>query len=456
MNAIAHISKRVRDYINKGQLRSVKAKKNILFSFVVKGGSILISFLLVPLTIDYVDAEQYGIWLTLSSVISWFKFFDIGLDKGLRNNFAKALAEGKKDEARAYVSSTYAILAGISSALLILFFSINPLLNWADIFNVDAKLALNLGLVMLVVFSFFCMNFVLKIITTIYTADQRPAFAGFVNFLTSVISLIVIFLLTRFTEGSLLMLALALGGAPILVLSILTGFAFRGDYKDYRPSIKYIDKKQFSGLASLGYQFFVIKIISVVIFSTDNMIITRLYGPAAVTPYALSFKYFGIITKVLMIITVPFWSAYTEAYTKNDIKWIKRTNKKLVSIWRLVLLGSVVLLVISPFAYKLWVPSVEIPFFLSACMFFYVNYLAWGRIFVVFVNGVSKVKLQMWTSIIGGVINIPLSIFLAKTVGLGTAGVIIASIVSLSYGPLIAPIQYKKILNGTAKGIWNK
>ena len=75
---------------------------------------------------------------------------------------------------------------------------------------------------------------------------------------------------------------------------------------------------------------------------------------------------------------------------------------------------------------------------------------------MVFVSGVSKVKLQMWTSVIGGVINIPLSIFLAKTVGLGTAGVIIASIVSLSYGPLIAPIQYKKILNGTAKGIWNK
>jgi O-antigen/teichoic acid export membrane protein len=65
-------------YINKGQSRSIDAKKNIVTSFVIKGINVLINLALVPLTIKYVNSTQYGIWLTLSSIITWFSFFDIG------------------------------------------------------------------------------------------------------------------------------------------------------------------------------------------------------------------------------------------------------------------------------------------------------------------------------------------------------------------------------------------
>ncbi|WKX78165.1 hypothetical protein [Zobellia laminariae] len=104
--------------LNKGQKRSVKAKKNILASFLIKGTSILIGFYMVPLTIGYVDKEQYGVWLTLSSVVGWFSFFDIGLGSGLRNKLALALANDEMEKAKSYVSSTYAILGMIISAIL--------------------------------------------------------------------------------------------------------------------------------------------------------------------------------------------------------------------------------------------------------------------------------------------------------------------------------------------------
>jgi O-antigen/teichoic acid export membrane protein len=61
--------------ITKGDGRSVKVKKNILGLFLIKGGSIAISLILVPLTIHYINPSRYGIWLTLSSIIVWFSFF---------------------------------------------------------------------------------------------------------------------------------------------------------------------------------------------------------------------------------------------------------------------------------------------------------------------------------------------------------------------------------------------
>ena len=74
--------------------RSKEALKGVLLSVVAKMIYIISSFLIVPLTIDYVNATQYGIWLTMSSIISWITLFDLGLGNGFRNRFAEAKAEG--------------------------------------------------------------------------------------------------------------------------------------------------------------------------------------------------------------------------------------------------------------------------------------------------------------------------------------------------------------------------
>ena len=109
-------------FFTKGHARTLRAKKNIAASFLIKGASIVIGLMLVPLTINYLEPTKYGIWITLSSIIGWFGFFDIGLGHGLRNRFAEALAKGKHELARSYVSTTYAILSLIIGGVLVLFF----------------------------------------------------------------------------------------------------------------------------------------------------------------------------------------------------------------------------------------------------------------------------------------------------------------------------------------------
>ena len=78
----------------KGSERTAKVKKNAIGSILIKGWSILISLILVPMTMDYLSPEIYGIWLTVSSVIVWLNFFDVGFTLGLKNKLAEALAEG--------------------------------------------------------------------------------------------------------------------------------------------------------------------------------------------------------------------------------------------------------------------------------------------------------------------------------------------------------------------------
>src|SRR5262249_51089015 len=152
-------------------------------SFIFKGGSIVCNFLLVPLTINYLDTTNYGIWLTITSFISWFSFFDIGLGNSLRNKFAEARAKGDLNLAQAYVSSAYYTIGFICTVLFLLFLIANSYVNWDYVLNVPATLDNDLHILMPVVFGFFCMQLVVKLITTIYTADQHHSVHERINFI---------------------------------------------------------------------------------------------------------------------------------------------------------------------------------------------------------------------------------------------------------------------------------
>jgi len=438
----------------KGHERSIKAKKNIFFSLIIKGLSIFISLLLVPLTIHYVNPTQYGIWLTLSSIIGWLGFFDIGFGNGLRNKFAEAMAKGEHELARTYVSTTYGILTIIIGTVLVIFLCINPFLEWSRILNTPSEMSHELSILALIVFVFFCVQFILQLITTILTASQEPAKASFFNFLGSLFSLVIIFILTKTTKGNLIYLGTVLGLTPVLVLIASSIWYYNTKYKKYAPSIKYVKFSYAKNLMTLGIKFFIIQIAAVVIYQTSNIIIAQLFGPTEVTPYNIAFKYFGIISMGFGIIMVPLWSAFTEAWIKKDIPWIKNTVKRLIQLWGLVSLVTLIMLVFSNIVYKAWVKEITVPLSTSIVMAVYVIINAWCAIFAHFLNGVGKIKLQLYSGSFGALVNIPLSIFLGRQ--LGIYGVVLSTTLLSGISAIWSPIQYAKLIRNKATGIWNK
>ena len=207
----------------------------------------------------------------------------------------------------------------------------------------------------------------------------------------------------------------------------------------------------------LGFRFFIIQIAGLIIFTTDNLIITQIFTPADVTIYNIAFKYFNTLVLVFGVILTPFWSAYTEAFAKKEFEWIKRVMNQLIRIWMLFAGIIVLILLISPLAYRLWVGSdIQIPQTLSVLMAIFAIITMWNNIYAYFVNGVGKIQLQLYSAVITGILNIPLSIIFAKNLHLGISGVILATIVCLSPSAIWSPIQYWKIVNQKAKGIWNK
>lgn len=437
--------------------RTVNIAKHISWSFLFKLGSIVANFILVPLTINYLDSENYGVWLTLSSFISWFSFFDIGLGNGLRNKFAEAKALGNYKMAQSFVSSAYFTIASISLSLMLIFFFLNMFIDWTSVFNTESGLRKDLSLLLPIIFAFFTLQLIVKLIITIYQADQQHSIDTKIQFLGQVLSLIVIWVLTKTNKSSIIIFGTIFSAIPVILLLILNFFAFNTRYKDFKPKFSLWRKKDLKEITGLGFKFFVIQIAAVVLFSTDNFIISRLFGPEEVVPYNIAFKYFSIITIVYGIIITPFWSSFTEAYAKKDYEWVKKSVRNIQKIWLLIPLGLIIMLFLSQWFYRIWVgDKVKVPIQLSLAIALFVALMTFNMIYVNFINGVGKIKLQLFTSIITMTINIPLSIFFGKYLDWGSTGVVLATCVSIGYSVILRPIQYHKLINNTAKGIWNK
>jgi len=444
--------------LSKGHHRSVKAKKNIVASFFLKGISIAISLVVVPLTLNYISPSRYGIWLTLSSIVGWFSFFDIGLSQGLRNKFAEAKAKGNDELAQAYVSTTYAILAIIFSIVWVIFLIVNHFLNWAHILHISESMRSETSTLAIIVFTYFCLQFVLRIITTLILANQQPAKSSLIDVSGQILSLIFIIILVKTTEGSLIKLAIALCLSPLLALIGANLIFFRGVFKKYRPAISKVRFSYARGLFNLGLVFFIIQIAAIIQYQSANIIIAQNFSTADVTSYNIVYKYFGVLNMVFMIFITPFWSASTEAYLKQDFVWIKNSIKKYNQLNIGMFLIGCVMLFFSGSIYRLWLGEgkVNIGFSLSLWGFLFFSVGMFGSKYGHFLNGINALRLQFWTSLISPVLYIVIAHILIKYYKMGVYSLFIAAIISNVYAFLIAPLQYYQIIVKGKKGIWTK
>src|SRR5690606_7497407 len=254
--------------------------------------------------------------------------------------------------------------------------------------------------------------FILSILTAVLYAKQEPSISNLIGTLGSTLSLVLIFLLSRYVERSFFWVAAIYSAAPVVMFALFTIFIFGFRYTNLRPSFTLIDFSYSRHLLGLGIKFFIIHMSMLVMFGSANLVLTQLYGPEHVTVYNVAHKYFTIAIMVNGIITLTYWSPFTEAFVKRDFEWIRKSVRRLELIsWGLV--GVVIIsAVIADPVIRLWVgDTVVIPDPLKVAFVAFVSIQLIAAPFNIFINGTGKVRLQLYLSLVSIVITIPLSIF---------------------------------------------
>jgi O-antigen/teichoic acid export membrane protein len=454
------MKQRLLSYFSKGHKRSILAKKNIIFSLFIKAFSMIIMFAMVSMSIEYLGKETYGLWILLSSVLVWTDLFDFGLTNGLRNKLSESLASSNSCSKtnKNMISATYATMFIISLLSYIFISLIIYYVDWKILFTVTLFTNEEIQTVLMIIFLAFSFNLFLKPIHAILNALQWPSVIMMFSFIAAILSLISLYLLPELLIAhKLLFYTIIISFFPVIILFFGSLFLFSAKLKKFKPSFKNIDFKLAKKVSLLGYSFFVIQLAGLIISQTDNIIIAYLFGTESVTDYSIVYKYFSLFLIGTSIVLTPFWSAFTEAYVKKEFDWIEKSVQKLLYTFIAMSFFVAIFVWYSEDVYKIWInDDINMPISLSIAMGAFVIVYSFSNIFVFFVNGTGYIKLQMYVGVIMAILNIPLSYLFAYIMDYGITGVIMATIVCAAIPGIFSYIQYNKIINGTAKGIWIK
>ena len=436
--------------------RSSLLQKNILASFIIKGWSAVIVLLMVPATLHCLGEYKNGIWLTISSLLLWIDNMDIGLGNGLRNKIAEYMAHGERERTRSLVSSTFAMLSCIIIPVMLVLLLLIAVGDPYQVFNAAPTKVPHLDQVLMVTVILVCTSFVFKLIGNFYMGLQLPAVSNLLIALGQTLALIGTYIVLWSGSHSLMFIALVNTVSPLLVYLLAYPYTFFYKYPQLRPSFRLIDFKEAKAVINMGVQFFIMQISSVVLFMTSNILISNLFSPEMVTPYQITYRYFSILLVVFTVICMPFWNATTDAYQRNDMEWIRQAASKLRLMTIGILLCLIVMVALSDIVYAIWIDrQTVIDIRMSIVMAAYIFILIYSMRYSYFINGIGTLRLQLIFTATAAIVFIPLAYLATWWTHDIIWFMVVMCLVNIP-GLIVNRIQFYKLINGKAKGIWNK
>lgn len=415
-----------------GKIRGSVLSRNIGGTFVIKGASVIVQLFTVPAYISYFNNDAVlGMWYTLIAALNWILVFDFGVGNGLRNNLAKALAEGDSLRGKRLVSTAYIFMGGLALVLIVV--------GEALILNVDLEAVLNfhseelapetLRFAISVVYVGIVVQFWLKLLTSVLYSMQKTALNNSLFLLGNVI-LLLWALFARFDDVNDCLVAISLVqiisiNLPLLVCSLVL---FCGRYRGIAPSPSFFDRSSVGLVVGLGIEFFVIQIALLVVNSTNEYLITYLYDSSDVLSYQVYYKWFFAIVTMFSLIVQPVWSAMTVAWHERRVGWVENAYRRFNMVALLGSGGALVLALIFPWLVSAWLgeDSVTATVSIGLVFAFWTSVTLFVNSSTCVSNATSHLRTQIVLTVLAAILKIPLSLTFCRF-GLGWESVVLAN-----------------------------
>lgn len=426
------------DYSN----RNIKKNSRLLALYKVI--SMVLSLVYAPIVLAYLGTGLYGIWATVLNVVSWVNYFDIGISNGLRNKLSASLAKGEGDErARSLISSAYCMLTLVVAVILAISLIVFHFIDWDSILNISPDLYSGATRIVQVSYILMCLGFLFSICKSLFFAVQQAHVVSLLGVVQQLAMLASVLLLYGYKDDKLMAVAIAYGASALLVELVFT-LAFFARNRHWTPGLAYASRRDAKEVTGLGVQFFVVQIASLVLSTTDNIIVSNIFGPAEVTPYSMALKLFTVPISLYVAMISPYWSSVTAKYAVKNFEGIRSA---IIHMQKLLIVPIVPCLILAAFfepITTLWLgQKLDVTSILIALNFTYALIYSWNAIYSQVANGMSCMRMMIVVAVVQAVVNIPLSYVLAYVMG-SSSGVLLGTVLTMLSSSIVYPLYLKR------------
>lgn len=417
---------------------------NTILNGITKVLGILLNFLLVPLLLDVLGQEKYGIWQTFLSILTWGSLINFGLGNGLRNVISTLISKGEMTSMGGTIRETIKIsskitfFAGITIILVVIFF-VDPsnLFKATDISQYEIKVSCIIFII------FYLINLVLSISNSIAFGFHKSFIPGISLLSFQVSCYLLVFILSNFKRLGLIHISIIFG----LAQSVIYCCSFYIQKRIFKLNIRNGKSENIKGVFDLSKKFFAIQLLSIAYLSFDNIFISYLLGAEQTAKYSVVNKVFFSLINLYSILLVQLWNSTTDAYVKKEFRWIKKAIKSLSVLSILVFIASLVISFFSSEIQAFWLGANNLfiestPFYLFS---FYTLFHCMNAIFINISNGIGKIKAQVISTLIAIAIYI-MGVIILDLNRFGYNGLICLKIAGMAIALCINFYYVKKVL----------
>lgn len=422
------------------------------FSGVASKGIVLVvNAISIPITIRYLGEESFGIWITISTALSMLLVLDLGVANSLTNFTSQAYAIDDREHASVYSTTALGVMVLVATALGLAAWLMWPHLSWVRLFHLsNDRLGPTVSRAAAAALLIFLIGLPAGLAPKILGGYQELRTANIFAAVGSLLNLVSIVCLIRMHAGLVALVSAssaALVGANLLCLVWLWSV-----HKPWLlPRLHHIRRGAARELMESGTEFFLLQIAGLLAFNSDNLVVTRFLGPAEVARYSVAWRLVGYAAVAQTLIVPALWPAFSEAFARNDLAWVRVTFRKTMMLTMGVAIGfSVLFAVAGRWIIRIWATRAAVPtekLLLLMCVWVLISTFMNNTATVLVAKG--ETRMQAWCSIAAAVLNLALSVYWVQRIG--SVGVILGTITSY-LGVLVVPqtLSCYRILRGAS------
>ncbi len=382
---------------------------------------------IAPVLLKMAGQETLGAYAILMQMLGYLALVDLGLSATTMRYLSQAYGYsdgGKRFRDVLSIARTCLLFTNIAFALLalVLGFWLKSFMHLSDALIIDSRWSICL-------IAFWAL---IRSPWVVYggglIAIQKMASANLIYMMANVVRLL--FSIGLVLSGMGLIGLILANILSEVVAAVLFTNSFKKHYGNLELQWKLPDLKLFREILGFGFHVLVINVSSILIFSTDNLVVGFLYGAVAAGIYYSTQVPATSGYSLILTLSRNAAPAINELYARNDLIALQNVFVRLHRYTLLLAIPFAIgLLMLNQTFIGLWLGQQQYAGHLMTLA------LA-GLSVIMCVSGVSNVFVQAKGSIrflsmitlVEGVINLLLSIWLGKKIGL--AGVMVATFIA--------------------------
>lgn len=391
----------------------------VIANVISRGIAMLVMVLTVSLTVPYLGAERFGVWMTIASFVGMLTFLDLGVGNALTNKVAQIASQNNPELLRNTISGGLGFLFLLGCVMGLALMLLASILPWQRLIKVaDPALHDEVRNAVMLFAGLFGLYIFTNGIQRIFAGLQRAFEGHLVSAIGSIITLLALLVAVRQDAGIPVLLAITFGIQSVSSLLLFYFLLKRRLF--WFASLVSNMRDESRNLLHVGGLFFLLQIGTMIGTGSDTLIISSQLGVIHVAAFAIVQKLFQFATQPMYMMNAPLWAAYADAHARDEKTFIRKTlNASLLHTGGYALVAVIILVIAGEYLVRIWTGNeIQISTSLLLAYGCWAILEALGNALAMFLNGCGIVRQQVINVIVFSVVSIPIKFFMINNYGL--------------------------------------